>query len=145
MAWKVEFLEKGTGRKLLSPVFGDQGVAERYALTVKGGKVVPVDVAAPQVTVQACEAPEVVQARREREANASLEERRTEAAFEAGSQARLMGASPSDALDAAWFASGHLTTDALDPIPGTELQYVCGMCGRKCYGGLTMCRKCSRA
>lgn len=144
MGFRVEYLDKNN-RKALSPAFGSAALAAAYARTVKGGFVVQCDVDAPPVAVTACPSPEQVKAQREREANASLEERRAEAAFEAGSQARLLGASASEALDAAWYARGHVTTDALDPIPGTELEYVCGMCRRPVKGGFTMCRKCARA
>jgi hypothetical protein len=136
MAWKVEFLDR-SGKKTTSPAFGDQGLAERYARTVRGSKVVPVDVDAPPPVVQACPPAEVVQAQRQRDSEAAFIERQAEAAHEAGTQARLMGASSSEALDAAWAARNQVRFPD-DGQAVEQVQTCSGGCGRIVTRGFTM-------
>ncbi len=137
MSFKVIYTDK-SGKQAESGAFGSPALAASYARTVKAGRVVPCDVAAPQVQVQRCAAPDVVQAQRAQALTASLAERMAEAGLEAGSQARLLGASTSEALDAARAAAGQVQDDEAD-------LFLCGLCGkRRPRPGLTTCWTCAR-
>ncbi len=99
-SWKVTYTAR-TGKPETSPAFGSEAAALAYSRTVKGGRVVPCTVAAPAVQVTVCPDPETVRAQRAQEADYQAREQAAESYQEAGSQARLSGASSSEALDAA--------------------------------------------
>ena len=139
MGWKVYYIAHD-GKPSASPVFGSESLANAYARTVKGGKVVPTDTNAPSVEVQQCPDGRTVNAMRAADQDAAsraeLSERMAEASFEAGSQARLYGASVSEALDEARYAASKVST-------GPE-RLCAGGCGRTVLRGFTICRICSR-
>lgn len=158
MGWQVEYQGKD-GALTRSAVFGSDTVAASYARNVKGGKVVPSTVSAPVVDVQKVPDADVVQAQRQAELDRLAahqdyldRERAAEAYTEAGTQARLAGASTSEALDVAAYAESVVqnelarpVVDALDPRV-RDLDVACsGGCGRTVRRGFTMCRKCARA
>lgn len=149
MGWQVEYQGKD-GALTRSAVFGSDTVAASYARNVKGGKVVPSTVSAPVVDVQKVPDADVVQAQRQAELDRLAahqdyldRERAAEAYTEAGTQARLAGASTSEALDVANYAASV----AGDDRSGDQtLDLACsGGCGRTVRRGFTMCRKCARA
>lgn len=77
-------------------MFGSDKVAASYARTVKGGKVVPSTIDAPQVDVQKVPDGDVVNSQRREELarladrlEAQAREHEAEAYLEAGSQARV--------------------------------------------------------
>jgi hypothetical protein len=124
---KVNYREKnGAAASATFPTFA---LAVGYARTVKCGVVEPGG-CDDAFSVTKCGSREEEEAKRARAGASLAREREAEAYIEAGVQARLTGASVSDALDAAVVAAA-------------EVRGVCG-CGKPCPRGMTACYTCRR-
>lgn len=137
MSVKLTFTDKNG--KTASLTFPNSHLAEMYARGVKNPTFTIGVVEAPTVEVTKCGTPAQEDYKRRKAALMSEDtsEQEAEAYMEAGVEARLLGASSSEALDAAMWAASNVRSSAF------EKEIVCA-CGRKCSKGLTSCYICRK-
>jgi hypothetical protein len=127
---RVVFIEKSG--KSGSASFPTLHIATMYARTVKSGKVVEGGTdELTSVAVVKCEAPEIVNAKRQILNESILREHAAEAYMEAGTETRLLGGSTSEALDNASSARAQV------------MRNLCA-CGKSCPIGMSVCYSCRR-
>ena len=128
MSHKVVFVEKNGQQGSIS--LPTLAAATTYARTVKNGAVLPGGTD-DSFSITKCGSRAEEEAKRIRERLAQQSERQDEAYMEEGVQARLQGASTSEALDRASEATAQVVQE-------------CGGCGKRIAPGQTTCYTCRR-